>query len=335
MCNLHCFTNYYQTLQVMKNIIYLFLSILIFASCSNKCKNIDTDEACAWNTRGKVEKSKDKIILTGKDARAITTSAYKDFILELECKTSEGAIGGISFHTDGLEQSIDGYEVLINNNEEPSEWRKTGSLSTIRNFGKCVAYNDTWVPVKIEVRGHQIKVFVDDILITDYTQPESPFRIPEYSKRILSSGVFVFSNYSDPSIEFRDIKVTPIYDVISDASAAIDEQNDDIIRLQQQNFPTIDMHLHLKGGWTGEEAAANSRKYGITYGIAPNCGKNFPITTDEEIYHWLDSMKQQPFLMPMQAEGREWLDMFSREAISRFDYVFTDAMTWTDHKGRL
>ena len=36
----------------------------------------------------------------------------------------------------------------------------------------------------------------------------------------------------------------------------------------------------------------------------------------------------------MQAEGREWITLFSPEAISRFDYVFTDAMTFTDYKGR-
>jgi histidinol phosphatase-like PHP family hydrolase len=36
----------------------------------------------------------------------------------------------------------------------------------------------------------------------------------------------------------------------------------------------------------------------------------------------------------MQAEGREWVTLFSPEAIAKFDYVFTDGMTWTDHKGR-
>ena len=36
----------------------------------------------------------------------------------------------------------------------------------------------------------------------------------------------------------------------------------------------------------------------------------------------------------MQAEGREWPKLFSKEAIARFDYVFTDAMTIVDHRGR-
>ena len=35
----------------------------------------------------------------------------------------------------------------------------------------------------------------------------------------------------------------------------------------------------------------------------------------------------------MQAEGREWQELFSKETIAQFDYVFTDAMTWTNDDG--
>jgi histidinol phosphatase-like PHP family hydrolase len=38
--------------------------------------------------------------------------------------------------------------------------------------------------------------------------------------------------------------------------------------------------------------------------------------------------------MAMQAEGREWVNTFSKESIDKFDYVFTDCMTFTDEKGR-
>jgi histidinol phosphatase-like PHP family hydrolase len=36
----------------------------------------------------------------------------------------------------------------------------------------------------------------------------------------------------------------------------------------------------------------------------------------------------------MQAEGREWTQMFSRGVAARFDYIFTDSMTWTDNRGK-
>ena len=45
-------------------------------------------------------------------------------------------------------------------------------------------------------------------------------------------------------------------------------------------------------------------------------------------------MKGAPIFIAMQAEGREWTQMFSRSAASLFDYVFTDSMTWTDNRGK-
>jgi histidinol phosphatase-like PHP family hydrolase len=45
-------------------------------------------------------------------------------------------------------------------------------------------------------------------------------------------------------------------------------------------------------------------------------------------------MRGQPIFVGMQAEGREWVGLFSPEAVARFDYVFTDAMTFTNKNGR-
>ncbi|NIN37058.1 MAG: glycosyl hydrolase, partial [Gammaproteobacteria bacterium] len=47
----------------------------------------------------------------------------------------------------------------------------------------------------------------------------------------------------------------------------------------------------------------------------------------------LDMLEGKPVYKAMQAEGREWLNMFSPEMIAKFDYVFTDAMTFTDNRG--
>jgi len=36
----------------------------------------------------------------------------------------------------------------------------------------------------------------------------------------------------------------------------------------------------------------------------------------------------------LQGEGREWVKLFSKETVAKFDYVFTDAMTFTDDSGK-
>ena len=99
-------------------------------------------------------------------------------------------------------------------------------------------------------------------------------------------------------------------------------------------MPLIDYHIHLKGGLTIEETLQKSRHAGITYGIAVNCGLGFPVTDDAAAEEFFKSLEGLPVFKGMQAEGREWTRMFSKETIAKFDYVFTDSMTFTDHKGR-
>ncbi len=96
----------------------------------------------------------------------------------------------------------------------------------------------------------------------------------------------------------------------------------------------VDYHTHLKGGLTLDQALANSRRVGIGYGIAINCGLSFPVHDDASIRDYLESMKGQPCYVAMQAEGREWRTLVSPESVARFDYVFTDAMTFTDDNGK-
>ena len=96
----------------------------------------------------------------------------------------------------------------------------------------------------------------------------------------------------------------------------------------------VDYHVHLKGGLTLPEAIAMSKENGIKYGIAPNCGLGFPVTDDKGLREYVAGVKGKGVYVGMQAEGREWVTLFSPEAIAEFDYVFSDALTWRDHKGR-
>jgi histidinol phosphatase-like PHP family hydrolase len=104
---------------------------------------------------------------------------------------------------------------------------------------------------------------------------------------------------------------------------------------QDDMFQLTDLHIHLKGGFTIDSAIARSAREHIRYGIVANCGIGFPIHSDNQIDSFLLIMKKYPqFFIGMQAEGREWVKLFSKESMKKFDYVFTDAMTFTDAKGR-
>jgi len=137
-------------------------------------------------------------------------------------------------------------------------------------------------------------------------------------------AILLFSCNSKPEKAIKEQKqVTPQSSMIKK-----------IAELKKAGYEIVDYHGHLKGGLTMEELLEHSKKTGIEYGVAFNAGVGFPITDNATLLANYNQYKDYPVMLAMQAEGREWVDMFSKENISTFDYVFTDAMTWTDTKGR-
>jgi hypothetical protein len=95
-----------------------------------------------------------------------------------------------------------------------------------------------------------------------------------------------------------------------------------------------DYHVHVKGGLTIEDAMRRSTADGITYGVAINGGLDQPATDDAAAEAFLSAMRRYPVFVALQGEGREWVDHFSTATLEKFDYLFTDAMTWSDDSGR-
>jgi hypothetical protein len=176
------------------------------------------------------------------------------------------------------------------------------------------------------------------MLLVDYIEPDPPVRVGDAAGNVLGRGTFALQCH-DPNSQvfFRNILVKPLPDDIPTPTAeqpAVDDIYRQLARMNAGNFPVVDYHVHLKGGLTLEEALRESQRLGIMYGIAINCGLGFPVTNDAAAEEFLKSVQGQPVFVAMQGEGREWVKMFSRETIAKFDYVFTDAMTFTDDSGK-
>jgi hypothetical protein len=106
-------------------------------------------------------------------------------------------------------------------------------------------------------------------------------------------------------------------------------------RATEKGIPLNDLHVHLKGGLTEEQALSHAGKYGFTYGIAYNCGLKMGFESDDSLQTFVRNyVRPKNSYLAMQAEGREWVDVFSKETIDLFDYVFTDSMTWTNNNGK-
>lgn len=108
-----------------------------------------------------------------------------------------------------------------------------------------------------------------------------------------------------------------------------------IIRCQQPDpFPITDLHVHLNSYYLNTALEKSTREH-IQYGILFSGGLGFKTHSDKQVDSLIMLMKSYPmFYVGIQAEGREWVNMFSREALKKLDYLATDAMTFTEEKGR-
>lgn len=297
---------------------------------------LNEKDKSSWLFTDNARMEENTLTLPDEGSRVILKNGeYKDFVLSMKVLTTPGAKGAIYFHTD--DKLDKGYRVVLNNdNDDPIWWKKTGSLEYVRNLTKSFVRDNEWFDLRITVRGESVGVDINGEPVVEYVEPEVPYRIEKYKNMRLSEGTFAIVNESSKEILCRDIEIgVPQSPAETSSHAkAINEQKDEIIRLHQEDFPVLDYHVHLKGGLTKERAAEQSRELGINYVVAPNCGIGFPISTNEQIRAFLDTMRTQPFILAMQAEGREWLTAFSPEMCREFDFVFTDALTFTDNKGR-
>jgi hypothetical protein len=236
---------------------------------------------------------------------------FKDFELKVDVKTEPEANGGVFFHTEYQEKGLvaKGFEVQVNNSD-PTDPLRTGSLYKMQDVRETPARDGEWFTMHVVVESKHVTVDVGGRKLVDWTEPDPPQPPSDRLGRVLSSGTFALQGHDERStVYYRNIRVRPL-------------------------FPLADYHVHLKGGLTIEDVVAMAQKRAMKVGVAQNCGVGFPTQNDEALRQYLATMAGRPVYIAMQAEGREWVKMFSPEMIAKFDYVFTDSMTWTNDRGK-
>ncbi len=265
---------------------------------------------------------------------------FGDFELETEVLARKGANSGIYFHTAFQEEGWpeQGFEIQVNNSQEQHgdyrENKMTASLYGYRNLYKGLGPDDEWFTVKIRVDGKRVRSWIDDTLVVDYREPDVLPATWDEEYRRLGSGTFAFQCHDPESkVSYRNVRVrrveTPDPDV---PSPEADEAFMRMLALGKANFPLVDLHAHLKQDLTLDDALELSRDTGMFLGVALNIGQGQRADSEEKALEFLKKMEGQPVFVAAQAEGREWLDMFSPEVLAQFDYVFTDSMTFTDDR---
>ena len=241
----------------------------------------------------------------------VENADFQDFELKVDVKTERGSNGGIYFHTQWQKRTgpargsrSRSTTAIVPTPARPpacTRCRISRSNSPMMASGsRCTSPFGASTSI-VSLNGKEVLDWVEPVP----ANPPSDMR-----GRVLDHGTFALQGHDPGStVYYRNIYVKPL--------------------------PVLtDYHVHLKGGLTLEEAIQMAKDRRMKFGIAENCGVGFPTTNDAALEPFLARLEGKPVYKAMQAEGREWVTMFSPETIAKFDYVFTDSMTWTNDRGK-
>ncbi|MCU0247283.1 MAG: DUF1080 domain-containing protein [Bryobacter sp.] len=261
----------------------------------------------------------------------------RDFELEAEVLTRPLANSGIYFHTVFQDSGFpkQGFEVQVNNSAlgegQYRERKRTGSLYGIRNVYKHLARDHEWFTLNVRVSANSVQVRVNGVLAVDYLEPDPPVRPPtQETARYLQKGTFALQCHDPGSkVRYRNLRFRALPEAPRIPVTA-DETFRRIIELGAKNYPLVDYHVHFHGELGLREALEQSRRDGIGFGFAVNCGRQSSTRTDAAALAFLEAVSGQPAFAGMQGEGGDWMSVFARSTCARFDYLFNDGLIWTN-----
>lgn len=92
------------------------------------------------------------------------------------------------------------------------------------------------------------------------------------------------------------------------------------------DFPLMDLHVHLANTMTIQNIMDISKRTGIRFGVVVNPG--YGVNDDISLNRFVDSLMPYPVYIGLQPMTMGWSKNFSRESLSRLDYILMDAQTF-------
>ena len=138
---------------------------------------------------------------------------FKNFEFKARVMTRPGSNSGIYFHTAYQEKGFPdkGFEVQVNNSH--TDWKRTAGLYDIKDTREVYVKDNVWFTEYIKVEGKHVITKINDIVVTDWTQPDGFVPPKGHPERIISSGTFALQGHDPKSVVFfKDIMVRPLPD---------------------------------------------------------------------------------------------------------------------------
>lgn len=142
---------------------------------------------------------------------AVMDHNFKNFEFKIDVLTKPHANSGIYFHTRFQEDGYpdNGFEVQVNNSAD--DWKRTGCLYDIADFGHKYAKDNEWFTIYIKVEGKNVIVKVNDREVINWTQPGAYVAPEGHPGRYISSGTFALQEHTKGEIiYFKNMMVRPL-----------------------------------------------------------------------------------------------------------------------------
>ncbi len=136
---------------------------------------------------------------------------FKNFEFKALVMTKPGSNSGIYFHTAYQEKGFPdkGFEVQVNNSH--TDWKRTAGLYDIKDTKEVYVQDNVWFTEYIKVEGNHVITKINDIVVTDWRQPDDFVPPQGHSGRIIDHGTFALQGHDPKSVVFfKDIMVKPL-----------------------------------------------------------------------------------------------------------------------------
>jgi len=144
---------------------------------------------------------------------SVNNHMFKNFEFKVDIMTLPGSNSGVYIQTEykkgGWPEK--GYEVQVNNSH--TDWRRTGSLWAIQDLKEVFVKDREWFTMRIVVMDKNIKVYINEQLVNDYTEPANVQRNENMRGRLLDRGTFALQGHDPNStVHYKNIMVKPLAD---------------------------------------------------------------------------------------------------------------------------
>ena len=211
-----------------KNLLFIAPALLILMACSNTSKLnskkgwislFDGKTLNGWKASEKpgtfsvedgaikVDGPRSHLYYEG----PVMNHDFKNFEFKARVMTRPGSNSGVYFHTAYQDRGFPdkGFEVQVNNSH--TDWKRTAGLYDIKDTKEVYVKDNVWFTLYIKVEGKHVITKINDIVVTDWTQPDDFVPPRGHSGRIIDHGTFALQGHNLGSvIFFKDIMVKPL-----------------------------------------------------------------------------------------------------------------------------